>query len=147
MFSLPSSSWGRTISWWTLSPDPIRSRVRMDPQAGGVSGSVQKVAGDDRPVCHLSKSPLFALFFTLPRSEGSWDRCSSSELVLDSAGSEETLLVLRSPHDSGGPILASEALVFRPVGSGGGRSSTAFFVSKSSQTTALHCHLLGIRQG
>ena len=94
----------------------------MDTEVGSVPGLSQEVAGDGRPVCHLVKSPLFTLFFALPRSEGSGDRCSSSELgrssglrfstlVPDSAGSEETLLVLRSPHDSGGSVLASASMV------------------------------------
>ena len=43
-----------------------------------------------------------------------------STLVPDSAGSEETPLVLLSPHDSSGSILASVALVSRPIRSGSG---------------------------
>ena len=81
-------------------------------------------------------------FFALPRSEGSGDRCSSSELgrtsgvrlstlVPDSAGSEETPLVLRSPHDGSGSVLDSAAMVSRPVRSGSGRSSLTSLVSRS----------------
>ena len=120
----------------------------VDSQVGSFSGSSQEVAGDDGPLCYLSKSLLFTLFFALPRSEGSGDRCSSSKLgwtsgvrfstlVPHSAGSEETPLVLRISHDSGGSILASEALVSRPVRSGDGRSSSTSFVSRSSQTVSL----------
>ena len=122
--------------------------VGMDTEVGGVPRSSQEVAGDDRPVCHLVKSPLFTLFFALPRSEGSGDRCSSSELgrtsgvhlstlVPDSTSSEETPLVLRSPHDSSGSGLASPAMVSRPARSGGGRSSSTSVVSRSSQTASL----------
>ena len=93
----------------------------------------------------------FSLYiFALPRSEGSGDRCSSSELgrtsgvrlstlVSDSAGSEETPLVLRSPHDGSGSVLDSAAMVSRPVRSGSGRSSLTSLVSRSrsSQTASL----------
>ena len=40
--------------------------VGVDSQAGSVSGSTEEVAGDVRPVCHLSKSLLFTIFFALP---------------------------------------------------------------------------------
>ena len=121
--------------------------VGMDTEVGDVARSSQEVTGDDRPVCHLVKSPLFILFFTFPRSEGSGDRCSSSELgrtsgvrfsalVPDSASSVETPLVLRSPHDSSGSVLASMVMVYRPSGSAGGRSSSASVVSRSSQTAS-----------
>ena len=99
-----------------------------------------------RPQLHCLADP--PIFFALPRSEDSGDRCSSSELgwtsgirfsilVPESAGSEETSLVLRSPHDSSGSVLASEALVSLPVRSGGGRSSSTSLVSKSYQTASL----------
>ena len=48
-------------------------RVGMDTEVGGVPGPSQEVAGDDRPGCHLVKSLLFTLFFTLPQSEDSED--------------------------------------------------------------------------
>ena len=54
--------------------------VRMDFEVGGISGSSQDVAGDDRPVCHLVESRLFTIFFALPRSEGLRYGCFSSEL-------------------------------------------------------------------
>ena len=94
----------------------------MDTEVGSVPVPSQEMAGDDRSVCHLVKSSLFTLFFTLLRSEGSGDRCSSSELgwssgvrlstlVPDSSGFEEAPLVLWSPHDSSGSVLASTAMV------------------------------------
>ena len=60
-----------------------------------------------------------------------------STLVPDSTGSEETSFVLRSPHDSGGSLLASVSVVPRPSGSGSGRSSSVAIVSRSSQTASL----------
>ena len=44
------------------------SGVRVDSQVGGVSSVEQEVAGDDRSFCHLVESPLFTLYFALPRS-------------------------------------------------------------------------------
>ena len=54
--------------------------LRVDSEAGSVSGTAQEVAGFHRPVRHLSKSPLFSIFFSLPRSERSGNGCSSSDL-------------------------------------------------------------------
>ena len=47
------------------------------------------------------------------------------------------LLVLRSPHDYSGSVLASVAMVSRPARSGGGWSSSTSVVSRSSQTASL----------
>ena len=62
------------------------------------------MAGDDRPFCHLVESPLFTLFFVLPRSVSDrYGRASSelgwvsgvclSTLVDDTVGSEEALII------------------------------------------------------
>ena len=86
-------------------------RVRMDTQVGGLSGTQQEVAGDCRSVSHLIHSPMFTLFFALPRSKGFGDGCVPSQLgqsfgirlptlSTDSAGYQETLLVLRSLDNS-----------------------------------------------
>ena len=48
-----------------VSPEPD-SGLRIDTETGGLSGSVQEVAGLDRPFCHISKSLMFNIFFTLP---------------------------------------------------------------------------------
>ena len=56
------------------------SGFQMDSKAGGLSGSVQEVAGIDRPVRNIIKSPMFDIFFSLPRSQRSGNGCSSSEL-------------------------------------------------------------------
>ena len=121
---------------------------RVDSEVGGVSGVEQQVAGDDRPFCHLVVSPLFTLFFTLPRSVGNRYGCVSSELgwvsglclstlVGDTAGSEEVPIIFWGPHDSHCSILAPEAVVSGPPGSGGGRSNQPNEVSRSPQPTAL----------
>ena len=47
--------------------------VRVDTQVGGLSEPSQEVAGVGRSLCHLIKSPLFSLFFALPRSAGFGD--------------------------------------------------------------------------
>ena len=75
----------------------------------GLHGSEEKVTGDDRPLCHLVESPLFTVFFALPRSECcGYGRLSSelrrisgvcfSTLVPDFSRSEETpLMTLIAP--------------------------------------------------
>ena len=120
----------------------------MDSEAGSVSGTAQEVAGFHRPVRHLSKSPLFSIFFSLPRSERSGNGCSSSELewvagvclsslVSNSSGAEEAPVVLWGPADHHSPLLASEAVVARSSGSGGGRSSGSSSVQRPSSPTPL----------
>ena len=106
----------------------------------------QQVAGDGRPFCHLVESPLFTLFFALPRSIGDWYGCASSELgrvsgvclstlVNDTAGSEEAPLIFWGPHDSNCSILSPETIVSGPPGSSGGRSHQSAKVSRSQPTT------------
>ena len=54
--------------------------LRVDPQDRGISGAAEEVACDQRPVCHLSQSPRFNIFFSVPPSERLGDRCSAPEL-------------------------------------------------------------------
>ena len=112
--------------------------LRVDAEAGGLRGSVQEVAGFDRPVCNISKSQMFHIFFSLPRSQCSGYGCASSKLewvagvclsslVTHSGSFEEAPVVLWSPTDHRSSVLASEAVVSGSSGSGGrrpGRSST-----------------------
>ena len=53
------------------------SWFRVDPETVCVSAVSEKVAGVNRPVRNLTKSPLLTLFFSIPRSQCSGDRCSS----------------------------------------------------------------------
>ena len=93
------------------------SGLRMDSEAGGLQGYVQEVAGVDRPIRNISKSTMFNIFFSLPRSQCSGDGCSSSELgwvagvclsslVPHSSSSEEAPVVLWGPADHHSAILA-----------------------------------------
>ena len=120
----------------------------MDSEAGGLSGSVQEVAGFNRPVCHLSKSPLFNIFFTLPRSKRSGNRCASSELewvagvclsslVSNSSGAEEAPVDLWGSADHHSTLLASEAVVSRSTGSGSGRACGSSSVQRSPASAPL----------
>ena len=122
--------------------------LRVDSEAGGISGAAQEVAGFHRPVRHLSKSPLFSIFFSLPRSERSGNGCSSQELVCvagvclstlvaHSCGSEEAPVVLWGPADHHSSLLASEAVVPRSSGSGGGWSSGSASVQRPPSPTPL----------
>ena len=130
-----------------VSPKP-GPRVGVDSEVEGVLGVEQQVTGDDRPFCHLIESPLFTLFFTLPRSVGDRYRCASSELgrvsgvclstlVSDTAGSEEAPIIFWGPHDSFCSILAPETVVSGPPGHSGGRSNQSTEVSRSPRPTAL----------
>ena len=121
------------------------SGLRVDSEAGSLLGSMETLAVDDRPVCHLVESPMFSIFFTLPRSECLGYGRSSSELgwlsgvclstlIPDSPGSEEAPLIFWGPYDSHCSIVASEALVPRASGAVGGWPSSAPSISQSAQT-------------
>ena len=121
----------------SISPES-NPGLRMDAEAGGLQGSVQEMAGVDRPIRNISKSQMFNIFFSLPRSQCSADGCSSSKLewvagvclsslVTHSSSSEEAPVVLWGPADHHSSVLASEAVVSgssRPGGRRSGRSST-----------------------
>ena len=120
----------------------------VDSEVAGISGAEPQVAGDDRYFCHLVESPLFTIFFALPRSVGDWYGCTSSELgrvsgvclstlVNDTSGSEEAPIILWGPHDSCCSLLAPETMVSGSSGAGGGRSNRSTSVPRSSQPTAV----------
>ena len=124
------------------------SRLRMGSETGGLSGSVQKVAGIDRPVRNITKSPMFDIFFSLPRSQRSGNGCTSSELgwvagvclsslVTHSSSSEEAPVVLWGPADHHSSVLASEAVVSGSARSGGRRSGRSSTVQGPSATAPL----------
>ena len=113
----------------SFSPKPDLG-LRVDADAEGLRGSVQEVAGFDRPVCNISGSQMFPIFFSLPRSQCSGDGCASSKLewvagvclsslVSHSDGFDEAPVVLWSHSDHRSSILASEAGVSGSSGSGG----------------------------
>ena len=106
-----------------VSPQPSLG-LQVDPQDQGISGAAEEVACDHRPVCHLSQSPMFNIFLSVPRSERLGDRCSAPELewvagvclstlVTHSRGSQEALVVVWSPPYHRSSVLASEAVVSR----------------------------------
>ena len=121
----------------SFSPKPDLG-LRVDAEARGLQGFVQEMAGVNRPVCNVSKSQLFLIFFSLPHSQRYGDGCTSSKLewvagvcfsslVSHSGGFEEAPVALWSSTDHRGSILASEAVVSGSSGSVGrrpGRSST-----------------------
>ena len=108
-------------------PDP---GLQMDSEAGSLRGSMEALASDDQPVCHLVESPMFSVFFALPRSKClGYGRSSElgwisgvclSILVPDSSSSEETPLIFWGPYGSNCSVVASEALVPRASGAGSG---------------------------
>ena len=78
--------------------------LRMNAEAEGLQGSVQEMAGVDRPICNISKSQMFNIFFSLPRSQCSGDGCSSSELEWV-AGVCLSSLVTHSSSFEGAPVV------------------------------------------
>ena len=119
----------------------------MDSEKRSLSGSTETLAGDDRPFCHLVESPMFSIFFALPRSEclgyghsssklGRLSGVCLSTLAPDTPGSEETPLIIWGPYDAHCSIVASEALVPGTSGAGSGRSSSTAVVSRFAQTAS-----------
>ena len=95
-----------------------------------------------------SLSPMFNIFFSVPRSEHLGDRCSAPELewvarvclstlVTYSSGSQEAPVVVWSPPYHRSSVLASEAVVFRSSGSGCGLSDSSFSVLRSASSAPL----------
>ena len=130
-----------------FSPEPNLG-LRVDAEAGGLQGSVQEMAGVDRPFCNISKSQMFHIFFSLPRSQCAGDGCSSSELewmagvclsslVTHSGGSEEAPVVLWDPADHHSSVLALEAVVLGSSRSGGRRSGRSSTVQGPSASASL----------
>ena len=122
--------------------------LRMDSEAGGLQGSVQEVAGFDRPIRDISKSPMFYIFFSLPRSQCSGDRCSSSGLgwVAGVCLSSLSLIpaVLKKLRSSSGVLLTiidpywpPEAVVSGSARSGGRRSGRSSTVQGPSASATL----------
>ena len=116
----------------SLTPSSV-SGLRLDSSPGRLSGSSPSVASDGRPVCHLSKSPLFCLFLSLPGSSGSGDRYVSPvvgrasslrlpSLVHHSPGPGETVCFSGNLSDVSGSVLAPKAVVSRASGLGSGSS-------------------------
>ena len=110
-------------------PSSSDSGLQMDTSPGCLSGSTPSVASGGGPVCHLSKSPLFCLFLSLPGSLVSGDRCvspflgrSSSlripSLVSHSLGPGEAACFSGNLSDVSGSVLAPEAMVSRAPGLG-----------------------------
>ena len=131
----------------SFSPEPNLG-LRVDTEAGGLQGSVQEMAGVDRPYCNISKSQMFDIFFSLPRSQCSGDGCPSSKLewvagvclsslVTHSGGFEEAPVVLWGPADHHSSVLASEAVVSGSSGSDGRRCSRSSTVQGPSASASL----------
>ena len=127
----PAVCYGETqcVGGRSFSPEPDLGR-RVDAEAGGLHGSLQEVTGVNRPVCNITKSPMFTIFFSLPRSQCSGDGCTApklewvagiclSSLVSHSSSSEEAPVVLWGATDHRSSVLASEAMVSGSSGSGG----------------------------
>ena len=120
----------------------------MDSEGQGLSGSSQEVTDFHRSLCHLFKSPMLSIFFSVPRSERSGHGCSAPELewvagvclsslVSHSSCAEEAPVVIWSPLDHHRSALASETVVSGASGSGSGRSDPSSVVSRPSETAVL----------
>ena len=124
------------------------ARVRMDAQDRGIPRAPEEVANVNQPICHLTKSPMFTVFFTVSRSERVGYGCSSPELgwvagicfstlISDSGSPQEAPIVLWGPTDHHSSLLASEALVSGPSGLNSGRTVGSSSVQRPSSSTAL----------
>ena len=67
------------LSGFVVSPKSSLG-LRMDAEDRGVSGAPEEVAGVHRSVRHLSQSPLFSIFFSVPRLERCGYGCAAPEL-------------------------------------------------------------------
>ena len=104
--------------------------LRMDPKNLGLQSAPHEVASYDRPICNISKLPLYTIFFSLPRSQFhrdgglsptvGWmaDVCLSA-LCSNFGGFEEAPLILWGPSDDRSSLLATEAVVSRAPGVSG----------------------------
>ena len=130
--------------------------LRVDPSCGCLSRSELYVAGDGGPICHLSKSPLFCLFLSLPGSSDSGDGCippavgrSSGlripSLVRHSPGPGEAALFL-GDISNGGSVLASAAMVSRATGIDGCSSGSFAVPPRPSLSTPVGSALSGSPQ-
>ena len=108
----------------SISPSPATT-YRVVPQSGGLSIYKLSVAGPNRLICNLRKSPMLHLFLSLPGSDGSGHGCVPStlgrssglrisSLVHHSQSSGETPGFSGDGAHLGGSVLASATLVSRP---------------------------------
>ena len=90
----------------------------MDVKDGGLQRTLSLLASHGRPICHLSKSLMLSLFFSLAQSSSSGDGCAYPQLGLslgvcipsmglNSSGPPEAPILLRCPDDPDCSVLAS----------------------------------------
>ena len=115
-----------------LSSSPTSS-YRMVPSSGGFSIFKSSLAGANRLVCHVSKSPMLSLFLSLPGSIGGGHRrvppvlgrasgLRLPSVVHSSQGASQAPCVSGSGADANSPLLASTPLVCGPPSSVAGSS-------------------------
>ena len=125
-----------------VSPQPSVG-FRMDTQDRGFPRAPEEVAGVHRPFCHLTQSPILSIFFSVPRSKRSAPELGwvagvcLATLVAHFGCFQEAPVVLWGPADHRSSLLASEAVVSGPSGSGCGRSGGSSSVQRSSAATTL----------
>ena len=115
-----------------LSSSPTSS-YRMVPSSGGFSIFKSSLAGANRLVCHVSKSPMLSLFLSLPGSIGGGHRrvppvlgrasgLRLPSVVHSSQGASQAPCISGSGTDANSPLLASTPLVCGPPSSVAGSS-------------------------
>ena len=116
---VPECSGGLSLSH---SPAPA---YRVVPSPGGFSVYQSHVAGPNRRICNICKSPMFSLFLSLPGSDGCGHRrlpptlgrasgLRISSMVYHSTGAGETPCVSGDGAHPDSSILASASVVSRP---------------------------------
>ena len=122
--------------------------LRMVSEDRGLSGAQEEVACFHRSLRHLSKSSLFTVFLSFPRSERGSHGCFASGLEWvagvcfsslgpHSCSPQEAPVIVWSPPDVDRSLLASASVVPGASGSGCGRSGDSSSVQGSSQTAPL----------
>ena len=108
----------------SLSPSPTPT-YRVVPSPGGFSVYQSHVAGPNRLVCHVSQSPMFCLFLSLPGSDGCGHRrlpptlgrasgLRVSSVVCHSTSTGEAPCVSGDSAHPDSSLLASATVVSRP---------------------------------
>ena len=140
----------------SLSPSPAPS-YRVVSSPGGFSVYQSHVAGPNRLICNIRKSPMFSLFLSLPGSDGCGHRCLPptlgrasglrvSYVVCHSTGVGEAPGVSRDGTHPDCSLLASEAVVSRPASPVAGPSGCSASLSRPPAPASVSQSLPGSPQ-
>ena len=128
-------------------------RLRMDVVQGVVSGALSSVGGDSRSLCHFSQQSASGVLLTGGGSSGCGHRCHGPALGSPtgvrfpnvwphSMSSGQGSPLPRSGDDSGGSVLAAEAMVPGSAGvAGGGSGASVVSAGSPAEPHFYHSHM------